>query len=226
MPAAIPIGIAAAGTGSSMAQGKGAKGVANKQLALQQQQLDFGKQIFNTGMQAWQPANNYWQALLSGDTTKASQAVGPYSDIIKQQGAATSGQIAGLPAGGERSAAQAQNLSDTYNQTARLYAGVQPTAAQALGTLAGLPMQSGVGIMGQGAPNISAGLKYGTHANELAQGQGAGLGDLLYGAINNKNPKVKLRPGTLAPTTMPTPPFAGGVIPGITPTPFPSGIFG
>lgn len=200
MPIALGVGAAAGGASG----GKKGSGVASKQLALQQQQLDFGKQIFNTGMQAWTPANNYWQALLSGDTTKASQAVGPYSDIIKQQGAATGRQIASsTPAGGERNAAEAQNVSDTYNQTARLYAGVQPTAAQALGTLAGLPMQSGVGIMGQGAPNVSAGLKYQRSVAEQAQQGAAGLGSLLY------RMSTKRGGGT-------TPPFGGGSIPGVS----------
>jgi hypothetical protein len=185
------VGGALAGAGASSGGKKGAgaaRKAAEQQFAIQSQQLNFGRDVFNTGMKAWQPAADYWTSLLSGDPNKMAEATGPTRDILNQQEGAQERSLAGLPAGGERNLAVAQAKQDNYNNIARLTAGVQPTAANALGQLAGLPVGAGVGIQGQGAPNVGAGLKFDTHQQEQ-KGQaggavGSGLGNILYSTLN------------------------------------------
>jgi hypothetical protein len=189
MPPAAALAIPAiAGVGAQAAGGKkgnnAAKDAANKQFALQQQVLQFGQGLANQGMSAWTPASNYWQALLSGDPNKTAQAVGPTSDAIRQQSAASSAQLAATsPMGGEANAAQAANAAQTSNNMARLYAGVQPTAANALGQLSGIPLGAGISARGQGAPNVGSGLKFNTHAadqqNQQKGSLGQGVGTLI-----------------------------------------------
>lgn len=175
--AAAPLVGGAVGASSGGKKGggsnKAAQQAADRQFQMQQQ-------LFNTALSAWQPAANYYQSLLSGDPTKMAAAVGPTSDILKQQGQAQSRQLAATtPMGGEANAAQAANAQNTSNSLARLYAGVQPGAASALGQLSGAPM-------GASAPNVGSGLKFDTHQQEqLGQSKGSlgsGLGTLAAGA--------------------------------------------
>lgn len=197
MPPAVAMAIPAiAGAGAQASGGKkgnnAAKDAANKQFALQQQVLAFGQGLANQGMGAWQPANAYWQSLLSGDPNKIAQATGPTADIIRGQSQATGNQLAAtMPQGGEANLAQAQNQLQASNNMARLYAGVQPTAANALGQLSGIPLGAGISAMGQGAPNVGSGLKFNTHANDQASqakgGLGQGLGTLLGGRAAGKS---------------------------------------
>lgn len=188
-PIAIAAGMAAAGAaGSSGGKKGGGNSLAAQQLQVQQQQLAFGKEAFGTGMKAWQPATDYWKALLSGDRTMMDAAVGPTSDVVRSTGAATGRNIASsMPAGGERNLAVALNSGDTYNNLSRLYAGVQPTAANALGQLSTIPIQAGTNIMGQAAPNIgaAAGAQANTANNKMSGAQG--LGSLLYRGMNKNN---------------------------------------
>lgn len=191
-PAVIPAIGAVAGAGASAAGSKkgnkAASNAANQQFQMQQQ-------LFKTALGAWQPAANYWQALLSGNPTAVAQAVGPQADIIRGQGQASAQQIAATsPAGGQTNLAQTQNQMGQYNQIARLSAGMQPMAAQALGQLAGMPMSIS-------APNVSSGLKFDTHQQEQANaakgGLGQGLGQLYASGKQSKN-----KPST--PPTFPT----------------------
>ena len=163
----------AAGGKKGNSQQKAAQQAADRQFQMQQQ-------LFSTALSAWQPAANYYQSLLSGDPTRMAAAVGPTSDIIKQQSQAQARQLAATtPMGGEANAAMAANAQNTSNNLARLYAGVQPGAAAALGQLAGAPM-------GASAPNVGSGLKFDTHQQEqLGQSKGSlgsGLGTLAAGA--------------------------------------------
>lgn len=167
--------------GGAASGGKKMSGAA-KQAA--QQQFQMQQTLFNNALSAWTPAANYFKSLLSGDPTQIAAAVGPTSDILKQQGQATSQQLAtSMPAGGEANLAQTQNSMNTYNQMARLYAGVQPQAAQALAQMAQLPGQTG-------APNIGSGLKFDTHQQEmLGQSKGSlgtGLGQLIGSRSSSK----------------------------------------
>jgi|SRR5579859_6766129 len=179
--AAPLVGGALAGGGAAAGGKKG--GGAAKHAADQQFQMQ--QQLFNTGQQAWQPAASYFKALLSGDPTQMAGAVGPTADVLRGQGRAASQQIAATtPAGGEANAAQAGLQRQNYSDIARLTAGVQPAAAQALGQLAGLPMQTG-------APNVGSGLKFDTHQQEIAgQSKGAlgsGLGQMVARLPGMKN---------------------------------------
>lgn len=202
--AAAPIiGGVAAGAGSASGGKKGA-GAAKKAA---DQQFQMQQQAFNTGMQAWQPAKDYWAALLSGDKAKMDAAVGPYADTIRQQGQASAQQIAATsPAGGETNLAQQQNLGGQYNQIARLTAGMQPQAATALGNLAGLPLQIG-------APNVGSGLKYDTHQQEAQAnakgGLGTGVGQLIARASGKRSGGGKSGMTTGTPPFMEAPPLTG-----------------
>lgn len=188
MPAAAPIigitGGALGGISSGMG-GKKAGDQLDKQLQIQSQQLQLGKDLVGQGMTAWKPAENYWSTLLSGNRAAVQGALGPISEQMREQSQAGIRQLgSSLPAGGERNLALAEARNKQYGDLARLYAGVQPAAAQALGQLAGLPLGAGVSTMGQGAPQVGAGL----WAQQMGQQQAAqgmmGAGNLLYQGIN------------------------------------------
>lgn len=178
MPPAVALAVPAiAGVGAQAAGGKkgnsAASNAANQQFQMQQQ-------LFQTGLSDFTPASDYFKKLLSGDPTQVAGAVGPTSDILKGQAQSQAAQTAAtMPQGGEANAAQASNNQSSYNQLARLYAGVQPGAAQELGQLASAPL-------GLSAPNASSGLKFDTHQQEQqnqSKGQlGTGLGTLAVGA--------------------------------------------
>lgn len=164
-----------------MGFGKGGSSAAN---AAAKNQFGMQTQAFGAGMGDITPAANYWAALLSGDPTKVAGAVGPFADIIRGQGQASARQIAATsPAGGETNLAQKENQMGTYNQIARLSAGVQPQAAQQLG-------QIGQGLLQVGAPNVGAGLKYNTHQQEMAAQAKGGLGQGLGQAAAKYLPSV------------------------------------
>ena len=204
--------------GTAAAAGGGKKGgnsLASQQLALQQQQLAFGKQTFETGMGAWTPAKDYWSTLLSGDKTAVNAAIGPISDQVRMTGAATGRNIASsMPAGGERNLAVALNQGDTYNNLSRLYAGVQPTAATALGQLAAMPMQAGTAIMGQAAPNIGAAAAMQANTANNKMSGASGLGSLLYSMGNGSTGKLR---GSIVPSDSYGYPGIGGGTPGYNP---------
>lgn len=186
MPPAVALAIPAiAGAGASASSGKKgagqAKDAANRQFQMQ-------SQLANTGLSAWQPAADYYKKLLSGDPTQIAQAVGPTSDILKGQAQSQSRQLAAtMPAGGEANAAQASNAQGSYNNLARLYAGVQPGAAAALGQLSAAPL-------GASAPNVGSGLKFDTHQQEqLGQSKGtigSGLGTVAAHAKHGGSGKA------------------------------------
>lgn len=181
--AALPIAIGASGAASA-AGGKKGNGLAKQQLQLQQDQLAFGKNLVNTGMEAWQPSKDYWTSLLQGGPA-ATTAVGPYAAQLRTQGTGAANAIqAGLPAGGERNLALANNNAGTYSQIQRLTAGVQPTAASALGQLSGVPISAGTSATGQ-AVSLAPTLLGNQQATKGANASGAtGLGNLLYNSIN------------------------------------------
>lgn len=179
MPPAAAIIPAVVGAGASASGGKkgnkSAKNAANNQFNMQQQ-------LFNTALGAWQPAADYFKKLLSGDPTQIAQAVGPTADILKGQAQGNARQLAAtMPAGGEANAAMASNAQNSYNSIARLYAGVQPQAAMALGQLAAAPL-------GASAPNVGSGLKFDTHQQEQLSNSkgslGTGLGTLAGRAVS------------------------------------------
>lgn len=193
MAAAIaPIVGGALSAGGSAAGGKKAGDAAAKQLQLQQQQLNLGRNLVGQGMTAWTPARDYWQTLLNGNPAAVQGAIGPISEQMRQQSAAGIRNLAStMPAGGERNLAVANASNQQYGDLARLYAGVQPQAASALGQLSAIPLQSGVATMWQGAPQVGAGLQAQAQGQQQAAQGMQGAGQLLYkgmqGLQNGKN---------------------------------------
>lgn len=235
MPLAAITGIAGglASAGSSAAGGKKASDQLNKQLQLQQQQLQLGRDLTAQGMtKAWTPAANYWNTLLSGTDAAVQGAIGPISEQMRQQSGAGIRNLAStMPAGGERNLAVANATNQQYGDLARLYAGVQPQAASALGQLSQIPIGAGVGTMGQGAPQVGAGLwSQAMGQQQAAQGM-QGAGQMLYkgmqGLQNGKNPATPISnsgpgAGNFGPPaiTFPMPPPSTWQIPyGPTTTP-------
>ena len=183
MPPAVALAAPAIAGGAASASG-GKKGQKKAQAAADRQ-FQMQQQLLQTGLSAWQPAADYYSKLLSGDPTKIAEAVGPTSDILKGQAQAQARQTAAtMPMGGEANAAGAAIGQNSYNQLARLYAGVQPGAASALGQLAALPM-------GMSAPNIGSGLGYNAlqqQQQNSAKGQlGTGIGQAGAGAKHAKH---------------------------------------
>lgn len=182
--------IGAAGSGASAGEGKKAsdsqQALEKQQLAIQQQQLGLEQAANARSVRAFTPAFNYWNSLLQGGQA-ARVAVGPIAGDITQQTSATGNQILNtLPAGGERNLARAQNLISGGTNLARLYAGVQPAAATALGNLASFTGSQAVGFGGTTNTNIGAAAS--TLASQQAQlAQGAqGFGNILYRALQKQ----------------------------------------
>lgn len=188
MPAAaIGAGIGGLGSIASGASGKKSQGNANKlaqqQLGLQQQQFGLAQQQTGLGNAALGGASNYWNALLSGNRTAAAQATGPYAAMQGQAAEGARQAIAATtPRGGEQNLALAQNYNDLSNNVARLYAGMQPLAAQSLGQLGGEYLGSGTAFNPQSSPYAALGAY--TTGVDSANQAGAGFGSLLYNSIN------------------------------------------
>lgn len=190
--AAISAGLGAAGLGSSMAGGKKASGAANdlakQQLALQQAQFGLTQNQYRLGNADLGPASNYWKALLSGGQA-AVQATGPYAALISQAGQGARQSIAAnAPRGGEANLASAMTYNDTANNIARLYAGMQPLAAQGLAQIGGEYLGSGSAVNPAASPYAALGAYQ--MANQNALTGASGFGSLLYNGIN------KLRGGS------------------------------
>lgn len=190
--APIALGIGAAGSGASAAGGKKASDRANQiaqsQLDLQKQQFGLTQQQFKSGEAAFNPALNYWQSLLKGGQA-AVQATGPIASQIGQAAQGSRASIAALtPRGGEQNLATAQSFNDQSNNIARLYAGMQPAAASALGQLAGTAFGSGSAVNPQSNPYAAAAVTNAQMANSAEAGRG--FGGLIYSGLN------KLRQGS------------------------------
>lgn len=184
--APIALGIGAAGSGASAAGGKKASNQANQiaqsQLDLQKQQFNLLTQQYGAGRSDFVPASNYWQSLLKGGQA-AVEATGPIASQIGQAAQGSRQSIAALtPRGGEQNLATAESFNQQSNNIARLYAGMQPAAATALGQLAGEAFGSGSAVNPQSNPYAAAAV---TNAQMANAGQaGAGFGNLLYQGIN------------------------------------------
>ena len=184
--AAVGAGLGAAGMLGSSASGKKASNNANnlaqQQLQLQQNQFGLTKQQYGLGNQALGSAGNYWNALLNGGQA-AVQATGPYASLIGQSAEGNRQAImASTPRGGEQNLAIAQNYNQAGNNIARLYAGMQPLAAQGL-------QQVGASYLGSGAavnPQANVGAAAGVYGQQMANAQqgASGFGNLLYNSIN------------------------------------------
>lgn len=189
MPAAaLPIAKTAIGAGGAAASGASGKKSANKgndlaqqQLQLQQNQFGLTKGQYGAGNTAIQPATAFWTDLLKGGQA-AQQATGPYAAMIGQAGQGARQQILGsTPRGGEQNLALAENVNNQSNNIARLYAGMQPTAASNLEQIAQAYFGSGSGV-NPGANVGAAASNYLNQQNNAASA-GQGFGGLLYNGI-------------------------------------------
>lgn len=187
--AAVGAGLGAAGSiGSAVSGGKAGKNannLAQQQVDLQKQQFGLTQQQYGLGNQALGSAGSYWTNLLNGGQA-AVQATGPYASLIGQSAEGNRQAImASTPRGGEQNLAIAQNYNQAGNNIARLYAGMQPLAAQGL-------QQVGASYLGSGSAvnpssNIGAASSvYGQQMQNAASGA-AGYGSLLYNAMNKQN---------------------------------------
>jgi len=179
MPAAA-IGAGIGGVGSALS-GTGGKKAQHRANDLAQQQLGLEQSQINRGNAILQPASNYWSDLLKGGQA-AVQATGPYASLIGQTGqGARLGILNSTARGGEQNLALAQNQMQTGNNIARLYAGMQPMAAQGLQGIG----QAYLGSGGQLAfPASMTGLGASQMGLQNAQSGAAGFGSLLYNSLN------------------------------------------
>ena len=182
MPAAaIPIISAGIGGAGSIASGASGKKAQNKANQLAQQQLGLEQGLINKAQPLIGGASDYWNALMKGGQA-AVQATGPIASQIGQayQGARNS-IAATTPRGGEQNLAMAQNYNQASNDVARLYAGMQPMAAQNLSQLGGLYLGAGQGLAYPASLTRLGAAQMGmANAQQGAQG----FGSLLYNSLN------------------------------------------
>ena len=150
-----------------------------------------GQSLFGAGLPAAQQSTGYWSTLLRGNRAAMAQATAaPRAAITDQaRGQELSLERQGVR-GGIKDLAKAQITRDTGSQIAGLTTGVQPMAAQQLGTLGTSLTGQGTSAMGQ-AGNIWGNL-LGAGANNryYARGEGAqagaGMGSLIFDLLNTK----------------------------------------
>lgn len=147
----IPAALAGAGLLSSFFGGPGKE---QKQLAQEttREGLEASREFRGTSqdlmgaaMPAFEQATDYWNAIMQGGTA-ARQAVGPFIEQLSElYGGQRKSMETFLPRGGERNLALAGLDIQQTGDVARLFAGLQPQAAQQLAQLFGL----GAGAAGQ-----------------------------------------------------------------------------
>lgn len=184
MPAVIPLvaaGIGAAGSAASASGGKKAQRHAD---SLAQQQLGLEQGMFNKAGGVLRPATDFWTSLMHGGQA-AVNATGPIASQIGQAAQGARNSIAAMtPRGGEQNLAMANTYNDASNNIARLYAGMQPAAAQGL---------SGIGNMYMGAgqslafPASMSGMGAAQMGMSNAQGGAQGFGSMLFNSMNKLN---------------------------------------
>lgn len=162
------------------------EGIANRQVGIGERSAALGEQFANIAKPYLTKAGDYWSALLSGDKGKMQEAVAPAAEQISQLYTGARKNIENfLPRGGERNLAVAQLPQAQAGDLARLYAGVQPQAAGALGALASGGASSGVGLSSVGASYggnaASAGSSLLNYYGQAAQGRGQAIGGAATG---------------------------------------------
>lgn len=135
-------------------------------------------------------ASNYWQSILAGGPA-AQSATAPYAETIAGQTAAAQKQIQQtLPAGGEKNLALAELPIQSATNIARLYEGLEPTAASALSSLglgaASAGSSSGGVSASAGTANENLAATTAASKNNMMGGIGSGLGTLAGGVLGSK----------------------------------------
>lgn len=164
----------------------GKKGLAQGQQDLQSQQFGLAKQQLGTANAALAPSTSFWDSLLKGGQA-AAQATGPYASLLGQGASGTTQAIQAMtPRGGEQNLAIAQNYNQLGNNVSRLYAGMQPAAAQGLA-------QNSAALFGSSSAfnptaNIGAAEQALGGSNQIKGQTGSGIGQLAYkGLFGNGN---------------------------------------
>lgn len=156
----------------------GKKGLAQQQEGLQSSQFGLAQQQLSKANAALAPSTNYWNALMNGGQA-AVQATGPYASLLGQSASGTTQAIqASTPRGGEQNLAIAQNYNQLGNNVSRLYAGMQPAAAQGLAQNASALMGSASAFNPQASPYAAEAALGGS--NQLKGASAQGLGSLAY----------------------------------------------
>jgi hypothetical protein len=113
--------------------------------------LGAGMDTVSRGLQTMDPAAEYWQKILSGDTAAMTAATAPTATMLSNiYGGAQNNVSTGAPAGGYRSVSMASLPQQQAAQVGQTLLSLQPTAAQNLASIGGAQGQLGLGVSQQG----------------------------------------------------------------------------
>lgn len=155
------------------------KKAQKRATAAEQQQLSEQSTAFGNAGQQLGTAANYWNALLKGGQA-AMNAVGPTASLVGQNAEGARQAIqAYTPRGGEQNLALAQNWNTASNNIARLYAGMQPLAAQGLTGIGNSWLQAG-------APQVGSGIAGLVSQQGMSNTGAAGAGSMLYNSLSKQ----------------------------------------
>lgn len=114
-----------------------------------------GMDTFGKALSTLDPSVSYWNAILSGDPKALTAATAPTANALSSiYSGATNTASMDTPAGGYRSASLAALPQSYASQVGNYLLNLQPTAANALNTIAGT--QAGIGA-GQGQLGLGVG---------------------------------------------------------------------
>lgn len=178
-----------------------------------------GHTLTNTGLPAVNSATNYWQTLLGGNRAAMGVATAaPRAAITDQYRGAERGLERSGVRGGVRDLLKGEMSRDRAGDTARLTTGVQPMAAEQLGTLGSNVLGQGTNALGN-AGNLWGGLlgegfRNRVYARQEGEHAGGSLGSMIFDILGGLGGKKKIKlPGSL--------PGIGGPIPGLPNIPGP-----
>ena len=195
----IPSLIGAGGAvGASLLAGRAGRSQRDLATRQQEQQNLIQQQQLAMGRQAWNPAFNYWNAIMQGGQA-ANVALGPEAQAIRGGfGTAQRNIEENLPRGGERNLGLAQLEIEKYGRLGNLPTIARRQAAGSLAQLSGIPFGVASAAGGQATSLAGNLLNYGVNQQQQALGGAQGIGELLYriankvggggGGSNNNNP--------------------------------------
>lgn len=159
-----------------------------------------GMNLLNTGAPMTSQASNYWSTLLRGDRASMAMATaGPRAQITDvYRGAESNLERSGVR-GASRDVARAELGRDRASKIAGLTTGVQPFAAQMLGSLGGEQTRTGASLL-SGAGNIWGGLlgqgfENRTYARKEGEKFGTSMGGLIFDILSGTFGKKKANAG-------------------------------
>lgn len=160
------------------------------QVNLQKTEADLLNKYSGIALPGLKSSTDYWTSILKGGP-QAQAAVAPYAANITANAATTTQAIQNnMSAGGEKELALSRVPSQTAGQVASLYAGMQPTAASALGNLALGTAGAGTGSGGvsanAGAANEQLAGQQAQAKAQMVSGIAQGVGTAAGGYFGNK----------------------------------------